>query len=229
MRVSRLVTLLVVALAAFGLGIPLAASAAPKPLAVATASLPDSIEGKAYSAQLKATGGTAPYTWSIVDGQLPGGPGFSQGKFSLSTSGKITGVQGLFTASSTFTVQVKDKKGLTATRTFTLVTHNMTITTTAVPAAKKGRLYSTKIKFVGGCSNPAWTVAPDNQHGGMGTGKGVFPDGLTIHPGGVVSGVPKTAGTYPFAVLAACQSPPFKPYNPFLPFAWSQQLTLVVS
>jgi hypothetical protein len=40
---------------------------------VQTASLPEAVVGKPYSAKLAASEGTAPYTWSISDGDLPGG------------------------------------------------------------------------------------------------------------------------------------------------------------
>jgi len=40
-------------------------------LQVLTTSLPNAIEGTAYSAGLTATGGTPPYTWTIVSGALP--------------------------------------------------------------------------------------------------------------------------------------------------------------
>ncbi|MCW2783834.1 MAG: S-layer domain protein [Marmoricola sp.] len=224
MRTSRLAVLLAAAvLAAIALVVPgSAASAAPKPLAVSTASLPDSTEGIRYVAQLKATGGTAPYTWSVVAGSLPDG-------LTLSSSGKVTGYQGFFAHTSDVTVQVADKTHATAVRALTLTIHLMAITTTSVPAARKGVLYSTKIKFYGGCSNPGWTVH-DARYNGItnGTGKGILPDGVLIHAGGVISGVPKTAGTYPFTVLAACQNAPFAPTNPFLPGAWSRVLTLTV-
>lgn len=42
-------------------------------LAITTSSLPAATAGAAYSAQLGASGGTAPYTWSVATGQLPAG------------------------------------------------------------------------------------------------------------------------------------------------------------
>lgn len=88
-------------------------AAVASPLAITTpATLPAGTEGTAYSQTLAATGGTAPYTWSIGSGALPAGLG-------LSNSGVISGTP---TADGTFTfaVVVTDTVPKTATVTFTL-------------------------------------------------------------------------------------------------------------
>ena len=74
--------------------------AAVAPLAVATTTLPDATEFQAYSQQLAATGGTAPYHWTIAAGALPVG-------LTLNDQGMLAGTP---TASGpfTFTVQVTD-------------------------------------------------------------------------------------------------------------------------
>jgi hypothetical protein len=70
-------------------------------LVITTASLANGIPGAPYSTNLTASGGTTPYTWSIISGSLP--PGLT-----LNTnSGAITGTPtstGIFS----FTVQVSD-------------------------------------------------------------------------------------------------------------------------
>ena len=53
-------------------------------LSIVTATLEDGMVGAGYSATLEATGGTAPYTWSVVSGSLPSG-------LSLSATGIING------------------------------------------------------------------------------------------------------------------------------------------
>jgi len=45
----------------------------PAPLAVGTTSLPNGEVNTAYSATLAATGGTAPYSWTLAAGTLPSG------------------------------------------------------------------------------------------------------------------------------------------------------------
>jgi hypothetical protein len=85
----------------------------PSTLVLETSSLPEGVVGLAYSQTLAATGGTAPYTWSVTKGTLPPGLKLQSG------SGVISGT--LTTAgSSTFTVQVKDSGKQSATAAFTL-------------------------------------------------------------------------------------------------------------
>jgi hypothetical protein len=69
-------------------------------LAVTTTSLPDAVEFQAYTAQLTASGGTAPYHWAGLAGAFPTG-------LTVSDAGVISGTP---TASGTFTftVQVTD-------------------------------------------------------------------------------------------------------------------------
>ncbi len=69
-------------------------------LQITTKTLPDATEFSAYSQQLQAVGGIAPYFWSIASGALPAGLSFSQ-------NGVINGIP---TASGpfNFVVQVQD-------------------------------------------------------------------------------------------------------------------------
>ena len=70
-------------------------------LTVTTTSLPAGTVGATYTATVAASGGTTPYSWSIVNGSLPGGLTLN------ATSGVISGTP---TAAATFnfTVQVSD-------------------------------------------------------------------------------------------------------------------------
>lgn len=72
----------------------------PTPLAITSSGLPGATAGAAYSMTLTATGGTSPYTWSVVSGQLPSG-------VSLSGSGALAGTPSV-TGTSSFTLQAKD-------------------------------------------------------------------------------------------------------------------------
>ena len=78
------------------------------PLTLATSLLPAGIQSAAYTANLVAVDGTAPYTWSLQSGSLPGG-------LTLSSSGQISGTP-TATGVSAFTVRVTDSASQTATR-----------------------------------------------------------------------------------------------------------------
>jgi Putative Ig domain len=85
----------------------------PPPMQITTGSLADGQLQTVYSATLQATGGTAPYTWSLFSGPLPNGLTLS------SSSGTISGtptVAGLFN----FTIQVRDTAGASASHGFSI-------------------------------------------------------------------------------------------------------------
>lgn len=79
----------------------------PKPAAAAgvkitTNSLPDGIVGASYNVTLSATGGTLPYTWNLLSGNLTNG-------LTLSPEGVIAGTPGAGTAGDYhFVVRVSD-------------------------------------------------------------------------------------------------------------------------
>ena len=78
----------------------------PFNLFVTTTSLPAATIGQPYKAKLKASGGNAPYTWSLVKGAgtLPSGLTLN------STTGKIKGTATGGTGTSNFVVEVTDTK-----------------------------------------------------------------------------------------------------------------------
>lgn len=75
-------------------------------------SLPNGTRIQAYAQNLTASGGTAPYTWTLVKGGLP--PGLI-----ISAQGQISGIP--TTAGNTiFTLQVTDANGVCNSRTFVI-------------------------------------------------------------------------------------------------------------
>ncbi len=69
---------------------------------ITTPSLPNGVVGASYNATLAATGGTLPYTWSLLSGNLTSG-------LTLSPTGVITGMPGAGTAGDyIFVVRVSD-------------------------------------------------------------------------------------------------------------------------
>jgi hypothetical protein len=87
-------------------------------LSISTSSLPNGTVGTAYSQSLVATGGSQPYSWSLVAGLGPLPTGLS-----LSTAGAITGtpsVAGTFN----FTVGVSDSASTSIQKALSIVVSN---------------------------------------------------------------------------------------------------------
>jgi hypothetical protein len=72
----------------------------PPPVSITTTSLSKATAGTAYSNGLSATGGTAPYTWTLYSGSLPGG-------ITVQSAGSISGTTSQ-SGSFTITVEVND-------------------------------------------------------------------------------------------------------------------------
>lgn len=160
----------------------------------ATGTTPDGTVGTAYSAVLQATGGTAPYTWSITSGTLPAG-------LSISTAGVISGTP-TAAGTSTFTAQVTDSTSATATLPLTLKintagTNSLTLTNTTLPSGTVQVPYAASITITGGTAPYTCTV-----------GSGSLPSGLTLGSNCAVTGTPTTAGTGTFTVNASDASSP---------------------
>jgi hypothetical protein len=81
-------------------------------LAIVTTALDPGSPGVAYDVTLAASGGSPPYTWSILSGALPDG-------LTMSNSGEITGTP-TAGGDSTFMVGVTDSAGAGASTTLTL-------------------------------------------------------------------------------------------------------------
>ena len=151
---------------------------------VTTTTLPGGIIGAAYTQTLAASGGTAPYSWLVTVGNLPSG-------LTLGTGGVISGTP-TTAGTSTFTVQVTDKGGLTATQALgIIVIAPPSITTTTLPGGVIGAAYSQTMAASGGTAPYSWLVTVGN-----------LPSGLTLGAGGVISGIPTTSGTATFTVQA---------------------------
>ncbi len=146
------------------------------PLTITTAALPNATIGAAYNQTVVATGGTAPYTFTVTNGSLPAG-------LSLATNGDITGPATAGATNQTFTVQVADSTNpqLTDTQNLTIIV-TLEITTTLLPDATAGLVYSETLQAQGGQPPYVnWTRTA-----------GAMPPGIAdpVSATGVISGTP---------------------------------------
>jgi hypothetical protein len=160
-------------------------SSGPTPkisLIVATLAAPNGQLGTAYSLQLQAVGGTAPYTWTLDSGSLPPGLG-------ISPSGLITGTP---TALGSFTFRVKAVDSGTVvesdTQDLTIVVTNQPsflVAQTSAPAATVGQPYNYIPTVTSGTGPFTWTFF------------GNLPPGLSPNSNtGAITGTPTAAGTF---------------------------------
>jgi len=150
------------------------------PPEITTSSVPNGLVGRAYSVDLRATGGLAPLVWTIGSGSLPGG-------LSLSGAGRLSGTPQQ-AGSFLFTARVTGADGLLATRSFTLQIDEAPqapqITTTALPGGTLGVAYSVALQATGGVTPYSWSLAT-----------GSLPPGISLSAAGVLNGTPTTTGT----------------------------------
>jgi Putative Ig domain/IPT/TIG domain len=139
--------------------------------------------GVAYTDTLTATGGTAPYSWSVNAGSLP--PGLT-----LTSAGVLAGTP-TTAGSYPFTVNVIDQNNGIATASITLVVASgLGLTFTAPPTGQVGVAYTDTLTAAGGTAPYTWSISA-----------GSLPAGLTLTAStGVVAGTPTAAGTFSFTV-----------------------------
>ena len=144
---------------------------------VTTATLPAATKTGTYSQTLSATGGTTPYAWSLSAGALPAG-------LNLSSGGVISGTVGTTASTQTFTVQVADADGVTATQSLTITVNAApTVTTVTLPGGQRGKAYSQTLAATGGTTPYTWSVSV-----------GSLPTGLTLNAStGAISGTVSNA------------------------------------
>jgi hypothetical protein len=165
--------------------------------AVTTVTLPGATGGQPYSASLAATGGVAPYTWTVTAGSLP--PGLTLNSSTGQISGTLQFVAGTYYARVTVTDSESPAQTATGVLSITVTPAPLVITTSSLPAATGGQAYSATVAATGGVTPYSWSVTA-----------GVLPPGLTLNAAtGVISGTPDVAGTYQFTVTVNDdESPP---------------------
>ena len=76
---------------------------------------------------------------------------------------------------------------------------SITITTSALPNAGQNQSYTQLFLEFGGVGNLTWSLA-----------SGALPSGLTLSPGGILTGAPTASGTFTFAVSVVDSASPVK-------------------
>ncbi|EIL87785.1 outer membrane autotransporter barrel domain-containing protein [Rhodanobacter fulvus Jip2] len=164
---------------------------------------PRAVAGAAYSHSIaNASGGTAPYTYAVSSGALPSG-------LTLASDGAISGTS---TAVGTFTFQVVATDSSSGTGPFSSAPASITLTVDApsialaptfLPSGTANVAYSQTIIASKGTAPYTYTVTA-----------GTLPTGVTLSSGGVLSGTPTQAGSFPITVAAADSSTgPDAPYS----------------
>ena len=162
--------------------------ATPAPLAISFSSVPSGASGAAYSANLQASGGTTPYTWSINSGALPAGLSLTP------TTGLIAGTP---TAAGTavFSAAISDSSVPQQTQSIVVslvvAPSGLVITSGSVaPSGRVNSIYSDALHAAGGTPPYTWS-----------TPVGSLPAGLSLAPNsGVISGTPTLIGDFFFGV-----------------------------
>ncbi len=170
---------------------------APPPLTLSPTSLSNGQVGVAYSTTVTASGGTAPYTYSVSAGSLP--PGLT---FNTST-GALTGTPtggGPFN----FTISAHDAGASTGSQAYalTMTAPTIVLAPATLPAATQNSAYSQAVTASGGTSTYTYAVT-----------SGALPAGLSLSSAGVLSGTSTVYGTFTFQVTATDSSASAGPYT----------------
>jgi uncharacterized delta-60 repeat protein len=155
-----------------------------KSISIVPRSLLATTVGAAYNQTLEASDGSAPYSWSIKNGALASGLSLN------SLTGEISGTP-ITAEATTFTVQVNDACGQTATQEFVLTVNPApTITSTVIAPATIGQPYSQMVLASGGTTPFTWSVAT-----------GALPSGLSLDSaGGLIFGTSSATGSFAFTI-----------------------------
>ena len=155
-------------------------------LSIGPASLPATTQGLGYNQAVTASGGTAPYTYSVTVGSLP--PGISIN----ASTGAITGTSSA-AGSFNFTIGATDSFGATGNRAYSIVVNApVSVNPASLPATTQGVAYSQSVSSTGGTGAVTFAVSA-----------GSLPTGASLNAAsGAITGTPSAAGTFNFTITA---------------------------
>ena len=165
-------------------------------ITVSPSTLSGATTGVAYSQAVTASGGTAPYTYTITTGALPAG-------MTLSSAGTLSGTP---TAAGTFsfTVRGTDANAYSGTRAYSLTVAAPTIALTPATLASTtvGTATSQTVTASGGTAPYTYVIS-----------SGALPAGLSLASTGTLSGTPTAGGNFNFTVSATDSSTGTGPFT----------------
>jgi hypothetical protein len=159
-------------------------------ITVNPATLPNGSVGTPYNQTVSASGGTAPYAFSVSSGALPGGLILN------AATGAITGTP-TTAGTFTFSITATDVNGCAGTRAYTITISSpgcpaITLSPTTLPPGLVPTPYSQSVTASGGTAPYTYTIA-----------SGALPTGLLLSPAtGLISGAPVVAGIFTFTIRA---------------------------
>jgi Putative Ig domain len=161
-------------------------STPPGPLQILTSStLPAGTTGVPYDITLALSGGTPPYTWSVV----PGSPSLPDGLVLTPSTGNISGTP-TTTGTRLTEFKLQDSKGQSVQKVLSITVNiaptPLTILTNSLPSGSINQPYAVALSPTGGTTPYTW---------GLKAGSSPLPSGLTLSNNGVISGTPTVTKT----------------------------------
>lgn len=169
----------------------------PPTLSISTSALPDGIWQTLYDQQVQASGGVAPYTWTVTAGALPHGVSLVPSSTNTVT---ISGTPDTLAQGVAFTVKVTDSSSQTATQGYS-ISINSQISLAVSPSIRNGvapnktQIFTAIVSMDPTGKGVNWTL---NQ-----SGTSCSPACGTVAPTSTPSGKPTTY-----------TAPPIVPANP---------------
>ena len=164
---------------------PFSISVGCQTITVNEASLPAATLNANYNQTVTQTGGIGTITWSISGGSLPA-------PLMLSSGGQITGTP---TATGSFpvTLRATDANGCFGEKSFTLTVNcaSFSISPATLNQGTVNAGYSQQLSQTGATNSVTWSLQASS-----------LPTNLTLSAGGLISGTPNVAGSFPITVRA---------------------------